>query len=518
MLDIEQQMTQIKRGAVEIIDEDELRKKIAKGAPLRVKVGFDPTAPDLHLGHTVIMHKMRHFQELGHTIIFLVGDFTGRIGDPSGRNETRPPLSEEQIRENAATYQKQIFKILDPQKTIIAFNSDWLGKLSATDFVKLAASTTVARMLERDDFEKRFHENRPISLHEFLYPLCQAYDSVALKADVELGGTDQKFNLLMGRNLQGHYGLASQCILTMPLLVGTDGVKKMSKSYKNYIGIDEEPGQIFGKIMSISDDLMWNYYELLSSRSLGEIAELRKGVENSSLHPKKVKEELGKEIVELYHGRDAAEKAARDFNATFVSNAFPANAKVFECIAGRTSTPAFFLAAAGLARSMGDAKKRIREGALTIDGERCEVATTHLAPKVYEIKYGKKGFLRLVALPEQLQLGRQIIPLAWDGGDLKEWLFDCLTKIMMFMEEKDILKLADAQYCQEHLNLDRPLLAAGTGEGVPDENDYWDSPAIGNFYVSKEVEKSDEGRKIFLVNKIGVWIYNMAQIIVQRQF
>lgn len=518
MVDIERQMTQIKRGASEIINEDELRKKIAKGAPLRIKVGFDPTAPDLHLGHTVVMHKMRHFQELGHTIIFLVGDFTGRIGDPSGRNETRPPLSQEQILENAETYKKQVFKILDPQKTIIVFNSEWLGKLDASDFIKLAASTTVARMLERDDFEKRFHENRPISLHEFLYPLCQAYDSVALKADVELGGTDQKFNLLMGRTLQNHYGQESQCILTMPLLVGTDGVKKMSKSYKNYIGIDEDPGQIFGKIMSISDDLMWNYYELLSSRSLEEIAELRRGIENSSLHPKKVKEELGKEIVELYHGRDAATKAAQEFNATFVSNAFPADAKVFECIAGKTSAPAFFLAASGLAKSMGDAKKRIREGALTVNGERCQEPTTPLSSKIYEIKYGKKGFLRLAALPRKLQLGRQVVHLAYDGVDLKDWLFDCLTKIMMFMEEMDILKLADAKYCKEHLTLDRPLLVAGNADGLPDENDYWHAPSIGNFYVSTELEKSDEGRKIFLVNKIGVWIYNMAQILVQRQF
>ena len=235
------QMAAIKRGVAELINEEELRKKIARGTPLRVKVGFDPTAPDLHLGHTVVMHKMRHFQELGHSVTFLIGDFTGRIGDPSGRSETRPPLSEEQVLANAETYKKQVFKILDPQKTEVAFNSAWLGQMGAADFIRLASSYTVARMMERDDFEKRFREQRPIAIHEFLYPLCQGYDSVALKSDVELGGTDQKFNLLMGRGLQAHYGQESQCILTMPLLEGTDGVRKMSKSYGNYIGIDEAP-------------------------------------------------------------------------------------------------------------------------------------------------------------------------------------------------------------------------------------------------------------------------------------
>ena len=257
MMDIDRQMAVIKRGVAELIDEKELRKKLERGTPLRVKVGFDPTAPDLHLGHTVVMHKMRHVQELGHQIIFLIGDFTGRIGDPSGRSETRPPLTEEQVIANAETYKKQVFKILDPEKTIVEFNSHWLGKMDASDFIRLASSYTVARMMERDDFEKRFREQRPISIHEFIYPLCQGYDSVALKADVEMGGTDQKFNLLVGRNLQAHYGMESQCILTMPLLEGLDGVRKMSKSYGNYIGIDEAPSEIFGKVMAISDDLMW---------------------------------------------------------------------------------------------------------------------------------------------------------------------------------------------------------------------------------------------------------------------
>ncbi|MDO4839664.1 MAG: tyrosine--tRNA ligase, partial [Desulfovibrionaceae bacterium] len=263
MSDIDTQMDLIRRGTAEIIDEDELRKKLKRGTPLRVKVGFDPTAPDLHLGHTVVMQKMRHFQDLGHTIIFLVGDFTGRIGDPSGKSVTRPPLTEEQVNQNAETYKKQLFKILDPEKTIVEFNSKWLGAMGAADFIRLASSYTVARIMERDDFSKRFRENTPIAIHEFLYPLCQGYDSVALKCDVEMGGTDQKFNLLVGRTLQAHYGQEPQCIITMPLLVGLDGVRKMSKSYKNYIGIDEAPSQIFGKTMSVSDELMWSYYELL---------------------------------------------------------------------------------------------------------------------------------------------------------------------------------------------------------------------------------------------------------------
>ncbi len=286
MTDIDRQMALIRRGAAEIIDEDELRAKLGAGRPLRVKVGFDPTAPDLHLGHTVVMHKMRHFQELGHTVVFLIGDFTGRIGDPTGRSETRPPLTEEQVLANAETYKSQVFKILDPEKTVVEFNSRWLGGMNAADFIRLAANTTVARMLERDDFEKRFREQRPISIHEFLYPLCQGYDSVALRADVEMGGTDQKFNLLMGRNLQGHYGQAGQSIITMPLLEGTDGVRKMSKSYGNYVGISEAPEQMFGKLMAISDELMWRYYELLSARSLEEIANLRARVEDGSLHPR----------------------------------------------------------------------------------------------------------------------------------------------------------------------------------------------------------------------------------------
>ena len=395
MIDIERQMALIKRGVAELIDEGELRKKLERGTPLRVKVGFDPTAPDLHLGHTVVMHKMRHFQELGHQVIFLIGDFTGRIGDPSGRSETRPPLTEEQVLANAETYKRQVFKILDPEKTLVEFNSRWLGQMSAADFIRLASHCTVARMLERDDFEKRYREQRAISIHEFMYPLCQGYDSVALKTDVEMGGTDQKFNLLMGRNLQAHYGQESQCILTMPLLEGTDGVRKMSKSYGNYIGIDEAPSEIFGKVMAISDELMWRYYELLSGKSLEEIADLRAGVENGSVHPKAAKEELAHEMVARYHSEKAADEARQGFNAVFAGGGVPDDAPTFACPHGEASAPFAFLADAGLVKSRGEAKRLIKEGALSIDGKRYDDALTPLAAGDYVVKLGKKRFLRL---------------------------------------------------------------------------------------------------------------------------
>lgn len=388
------QMAAIKRGVAELINEEELRKKIARGTPLRVKVGFDPTAPDLHLGHTVVMHKMRHFQELGHSVTFLIGDFTGRIGDPSGRSETRPPLSEEQVLANAETYKKQVFKILDPQKTEVAFNSAWLGQMGAADFIRLASSYTVARMMERDDFEKRFREQRPIAIHEFLYPLCQGYDSVALKSDVELGGTDQKFNLLMGRGLQAHYGQESQCILTMPLLEGTDGVRKMSKSYGNYIGIDEAPDQIFGKIMGISDELMWRYYELLSAKSLDDIAALREAVRTGSAHPKTAKEELAHEMVSRYHSVDAADAARQGFNAIFADGGVPADMPEHCCAQGEDSSPPVFLEAAGLVKSRGEAKRLIKEGALSLDGQRWDDAAS-LPQGSYVVRLGKKRFLRL---------------------------------------------------------------------------------------------------------------------------
>ncbi len=395
MTDIDQQMALIKRGVEELIDEGELRKKLSRGTPLRVKVGFDPTAPDLHLGHTVVMHKMRHFQELGHTIIFLIGDFTGRIGDPSGKSETRPPLTEEQVTANAATYKRQVFKILDPEKTVVEFNSRWLGTMDAADFIRLASHYTVARMMERDDFDKRFREKRPIAIHEFLYPLCQGYDSVALKADVEMGGTDQKFNLLMGRTLQSHYRQESQCILTMPLLEGTDGVRKMSKSYGNYIGIDEEPKQIFGKVMNISDELMWRYYELVSSRTLDEIATMKADVAEGRLHPKAAKENLAFELVARYHSSDAALAAKQDFNAVFAGGGVPEDAPSLECASGEASTPPAFLEAAGLVKSRGEAKRLIKSGSLSIDGKRCEDAASPLPAGDYVVRLGRKRFLKL---------------------------------------------------------------------------------------------------------------------------
>ena len=396
MTDIDRQMAIIKRGVAELIDENELRKKIARGTPLRIKVGFDPTAPDLHLGHTVVMHKMRHFQELGHHVIFLIGDFTGRIGDPSGRSETRPPLTEEQVMANAETYKKQVFKILDPEKTEVAFNSAWLGKMDAAGFIKLASSYTVARMMERDDFEKRFREQRPISIHEFLYPLCQGYDSVALKSDVEMGGTDQKFNLLVGRTLQAHYGIESQCILTMPLLEGTDGVRKMSKSYGNYIGIDEAPSEIFGKVMAVSDELMWRYYELLSAKSLEDIASLKQSVVKGDVHPKAAKEALAHEMVSRYHSPKDADEAQQGFNAVFAGGGVPDDMPEHQCQSGDDSTPPAFLEAAGLVKSRGEAKRLMKEGALAIDGQRCEDALSPLPAGEYVVKLGKKRFLKLI--------------------------------------------------------------------------------------------------------------------------
>lgn len=395
MIDTEKQMRQIKRGASEIINEEELRKKLATGRPLRVKVGFDPTAPDLHLGHTVVMRKMRHFQEMGHHIIFLIGDFTGRIGDPSGRNETRPPLTAEQVLANAETYKKQVFKILDPEKTEIVFNSTWHNQLGSAGFIRLASAYTVARMLERDDFEKRFREQRPISIHEFLYPLCQGYDSVALKADVEMGGTDQKFNLIVGRNLQSHYGQEPQCVITMPLLEGTDGVRKMSKTYGNYIGIDEAPHVMFGKVMSISDDLMWRFYELLSTRGLDEIEEDKKRVAEGKVNPKIIKENLAHELVGIYHGPEQADSARQDFNSVFASGSFPEDAPKFSAAQGDTSQPLDFLEKAGLVKSRGEAKRLIREGALYVDGERVADGALPLEKGRHEIRLGKKRFLLL---------------------------------------------------------------------------------------------------------------------------
>lgn len=392
---LDAQLALIKRGATELIEEGELRKKISRGTPLQIKAGFDPTAPDLHLGHTVLIHKLRHFQDLGHQVVFVIGDFTGLIGDPSGRSDTRPPLTPEQIAINAETYKQQVFKILDPEKTKVDFNSRWLNALSAQDFIRLTSRYTVARMLERDDFEKRFRGQIPISIHEFIYPLCQGYDSVALKTDVELGGTDQKFNLLVGRSLQSSYGLESQCILTVPLLEGLDGVKKMSKSLGNYVGITDEPNDMFGKVMSISDDLMWRYFELLSDKTLGQIAEMKSDVEKGHKHPKIVKEDLAQEITARYHGATAAEEARAGFNAVFASGGVPDDAPEYACDHGETSTPVAFLEASGLVASRGDAKRLLKQGAFTVDGSVRTDPAEVLPSGEYVVKLGKKRFLKL---------------------------------------------------------------------------------------------------------------------------
>ncbi len=394
-MDAREQMQLIGRGAAEIIDTEELIKKIERGKPLRIKTGFDPTAPDLHLGHTVLLQKMKHFQELGHTVIFLIGDFTGMIGDPSGKSETRPPLTREQVLGNAETYKEQFFKILDPVKTEVAFNSHWMDTFSAADFITLASRHTVARMLERDDFHKRYTSERPIAIHEFLYPLVQGYDSVALKADVELGGTDQKFNLLVGRHMQHSYGQEPQCILTVPILEGLDGVQKMSKSLNNYVGIDEPASEMFGKLMSISDELMWRYYELLSDKPLDAVVKLRTQVEQGELHPKKAKEELALEIAARFHNQSEAKAALEGFNAVFAKGGLPDDMPEYTVAAGESSRPVAFLADSGLCGSRGEAKRLIKQGALSVDGEKVSDADVELPAGERVIKLGKKRFLRL---------------------------------------------------------------------------------------------------------------------------
>jgi tyrosyl-tRNA synthetase len=369
MSEIENALSIIKRGCEELLLESELVERLKSGRPLRVKAGFDPTAPDLHLGHTVLINKLRHFQDLGHHVMFLIGDFTGMIGDPSGKNATRPPLSPEQIQANARTYQEQVFKILDPDRTEICFNSSWMTPIGAAGMIKLAALHTVARMLERDDFSKRFANNQPIAIHEFLYPLCQGYDSVAMRADVELGGTDQKFNLLVGRELQKHYGLAPQIVLMMPLLEGTDGTNKMSKSLSNYIGINEPPREIFGKVMSISDDLMWRYYDLLSFRGSEEIAHLRREVAEG-LNPRDVKVALARELVERFHGQGAGEDAVADFEARFRQHAIPEDIEEIRLAAGDGMSIAQVLKQARLTASTSEAYRMIEQGGVRLDGQR----------------------------------------------------------------------------------------------------------------------------------------------------
>lgn len=365
MADTKEQLAEIRRGCSELLIEAELQKKLARGTPLRVKAGFDPTAPDLHLGHTVLINKLRQFQQFGHEVIFLIGDFTGLIGDPSGKNATRPRLTPADVQTNARTYEAQIFSILDPDKTRIDFNSRWFGTMPASGLIEIAAKHTVARMLERDDFNKRYKSGQPIAIHEFLYPLVQGYDSVALKADVELGGTDQKFNLLVGRQLQEAYGQEPQCVLTMPLLEGLDGVNKMSKSLGNYIGIAESADEQFGKLMSISDELMWRYFELLSFRPLGDIAALKKAVADGR-NPRDVKFELAQEIVARFHGGTAGVQAQRDFLARFQQGALPEHIEETILTVAAPQRLANALKAAGLVASVSDGNRMIDQGAVRV--------------------------------------------------------------------------------------------------------------------------------------------------------
>ncbi|MGH9482250.1 MAG: tyrosine--tRNA ligase [Terriglobales bacterium] len=401
---VEEQLTRLRKGAVEIISEPELRQRLEasrrSGDPLRVKAGFDPTAPDLHLGHTVLLRKLKHFQDLGHEVIFLIGDFTGLIGDPTGRSETRPPLSPEQIAHNAETYRAQVFKLLDPARTRVEFNSRWLGVLSADALVRLCAKYTVARMLERDEFSQRWRANQPISIHEFLYPLAQAYDSVALQADVELGGTDQKFNLLLGREIQREYGQPSQIVLTLPLLEGLDGVRKMSKSFDNYVGIAEGPSQIFGKLMSVSDELMWRYYLLLTDRSEAEIAALREQVAAGRLHPMTAKKDLAERIAADFHSAAAATAARAEFERVVQRGEAPAELPEF-----RVQPPpgaAEFrldkeLARAGHAPSVSEAARLIKAGSVSLDGlphRRLSLASA--PPRSIVVKIGKHHYARMV--------------------------------------------------------------------------------------------------------------------------
>ena len=397
----EQNLAEIKRGCEELLPEQEFVARLKEGKPLRVKAGFDPTAPDLHLGHTVLINKLRALQQLGHEIIFLIGDFTGLIGDPTGRNDTRPPLTPEQIAENAVTYRTQVFKILDPERTQVAFNSEWMGKMSSADMIRLAASHTVARMLERDDFAKRYKAEQPIAIHEFLYPLVQGYDSVALKADLELGGTDQKFNLLMGRELQKQAGQRPQCILTMPLLEGLDGVHKMSKSKGNYIGIMEPPRDMFGKLMSVSDTLMWRYLELLSFESLLTIAAWRKEVD-AGRNPRDIKVKLGQEMVARFHGADQAVWALEDFEARFRGNAIPDDIPEVNLEAPAEGLPiAQALQRAGLTASTSEAIRMIQAGGIRLDGEKIENKALILAIGTNVVlQRGKKDYRRVIVVPE----------------------------------------------------------------------------------------------------------------------
>ena len=392
MLSPEEQLSIIRRGVVEIIEEEELLKKLKEGRPLRIKAGFDPTAPDLHLGHTVLLQKLRQFQQLGHEVYFVIGDFTAMIGDPTGRSETRPPLSREEVLENAKTYEHQVFKILDSEKTNIVFNSTWLSELGTEGIIKLAGKYTVARMLERDDFSKRFKEGIPIYIHEFIYPLLQGYDSVFLKADVELGGTDQKFNLLVGRDLQRAFGQEPQVCITLPLLVGLDGVRKMSKSYQNYVAIQEEPESMFGKIMSISDDLMWEYYTLLTDYTEEEIEDFKK-----NLHPMEAKKKLAHYIVERFHSKEQADRALEFFVKTFSQREFPEDAPIIEVPYGLKRRAYELLFELGIESSKNSARRVVEGGGLRINGAKVDDPNQEVEINgELRLQVGKKRFYRVV--------------------------------------------------------------------------------------------------------------------------
>jgi len=403
MLSKEEQLSAILRGAAEVIERAELEKLIdlslSEQRPLTIKTGFDPTAPDLHLGHTVLLHKMRQFQQLGHRVVFLIGDFTGMIGDPTGRNATRPPLTREQVAANAKTYCEQVFKILDPQQTVVEFNSHWMDPMSSQDMIRLASRYTVARMLERDDYKKRFRENRPISVHEFLYPLVQAYDSVALRADVELGGTDQRFNLLLGREIQKDYVQRPQVVLMMPLLEGTDGIEKMSKSLGNYVGINEPAAQIFGKLMSISDQLMLRYYELLSDAPPQKLEQIKRRIKDGELNPMIAKKDLAEELAGRYHGPAAAQAARAEFEQVFSRKQLPDEIERIELNMGQGPRVRLVqaLTHSGLAKSNSEAKRLIAGGAVRLDEQKVDDADLELEiGRSYLLQIGKRRFLRIV--------------------------------------------------------------------------------------------------------------------------
>ena len=393
-MNIQDQINNIKKGVVDLVTEEDLVLKLKEGRPLRIKAGFDPTAPDIHLGHTVVMQKLKQFQDLGHQVIFLIGDFTARIGDPSGKDETRPELSEVEIKKNAKTYIDQAAKVLDIKKTEIRYNSEWFGKMSIMEFADLGRKRTVARMLERDDFKKRFEQGQDITLLEFYYPLMQAQDSVALKADVELGGTDQIFNLLMGRTIQKRSGQKPQVVMTMPLLVGTDGIQKMSKSYGNYIGVSESPKDMFGKIMSISDDLMWDYYNLLSSKTIDEIKELKTGVAKETIHPKKVKEDLALEITARFHDDDVAKLAKEGFESVFTKGQNPEEMQDIQAKAGNLVD---ILVDNGVVSSKSEIRRLIKQDAVSVDGNKVSGIDFSIEKSgEFVIKCGKRKFVKLI--------------------------------------------------------------------------------------------------------------------------